>query len=116
MTPIRKNVVREPNLPTTAPGSRTSEMVFPAQDLVGQHLRSYVAFPPRQKHGHTDIYLPIDARQKQMFDSIDGERTIGEIARKHGDPDTARVLFERLWWYDQVVFDAPRRQRLPSEA
>jgi hypothetical protein len=44
-----------------------------------------------------------------MFDSIDGERTIGEIARKHGDPDTARVLFERLWWYDHVVFDAPRR-------
>jgi SAM-dependent methyltransferase len=69
-----------------------------------------------QTHTYTDIYLPIDAQQKRMFDSINGERTIGEIAREHGDPDTARDLFERLWWYDQVVFDAPRRQSLPSEA
>ena len=69
-----------------------------------------------QTHTYTDLYLPIDAHQKGLFDSIDGERTIGEIARKHGDPDTARALFERLWWYDQVVFDAPRRQSLPSEA
>jgi hypothetical protein len=67
-------------------------------------------------HTYTDLYLPIDAQQKQLFDSIDGEHTIGEIARKHGDPDTARSLFERLWWYDQVVFDAWRRQSLPSEA
>ena len=56
-------------------------------------------------HTYTDLYLPIDARQKQLFDAIDGERTIGEIARKHGDPDTSRALFEQLWWYDQVVFD-----------
>jgi SAM-dependent methyltransferase len=64
-----------------------------------------------QTHTYTDLYLPIDARQKHLFDSIDGERTIGEIARKHGDPDTARALFERLWWYDQIVFDrSPARQ------
>ena len=56
-------------------------------------------------HTYTDLYLPIDARQKQLFDAIDGERTIGEIARKHGDPDTSRALFEQLWSYDQVVFD-----------
>jgi SAM-dependent methyltransferase len=67
-------------------------------------------------HTYTDLYLPIDAQQKLLFDAIDGERTIGEIARKHGDPDTARALFERLWWYDQVVFDVPQRQSLPSEA
>jgi hypothetical protein len=67
-------------------------------------------------HTYTDLYLPIDAQQKQLFDAIDGERTIGEIARKHGDPDTARALFERLWWYDQVVFDTLRHQSLPSEA
>jgi hypothetical protein len=44
-------------------------------------------------HTYTDLYLPIDAQQKQLFDAIDGERTIGEIVRKHGDPDTARALF-----------------------
>jgi hypothetical protein len=38
------------------------------------------------------------------------------IVGKHGDPDTARAIFERLWWYDQVVFDARRRRNLPPEA
>ena len=62
-----------------------------------------------QTHTYTDLYLPIDTQQKQVFDSIDGEHTIGVTVRKHGDRDTARALFERLWWYDQVVFDARRR-------
>ena len=55
-------------------------------------------------HTDTDIYLPIDAREKLLVDAIDGERTIGEIA---GDtpPGVCRSLFERLWWHDQVVFD-----------
>jgi SAM-dependent methyltransferase len=64
-----------------------------------------------QTHTYTDLYLPIDARQKQLFDSIDGERTTGKIARKHGDPDIARALFERLWWYDQIVFDRSRSEQ-----
>jgi SAM-dependent methyltransferase len=59
-------------------------------------------------HTYTDIYLPIDAPEKQMFERIDGERTIREIAGAAGSPDRTRSLFERLWWYDQVVFDASR--------
>jgi SAM-dependent methyltransferase len=69
-----------------------------------------------QTHTYTDLYLPIDAQQKQLFDAIDGERTIGELVGRHGDLDTARALFQRLWWYDQVVFDARRRRNVPSEA
>ena len=69
-----------------------------------------------QSHTYTDLYLPIDAQEKQMFDAIDGERTIGEIARERAPLDTARALFERLWWYDQVVFDASRCKGLPSAA
>lgn len=61
-----------------------------------------------QSHTYTDIYLPIDAPEKRLLDAIDGERTIGAIVGEHGQRDTARVLFERLWWYDQVVFDASR--------
>lgn len=61
-----------------------------------------------QSHTYTDLYLPIGALEKKLFDAIDGERTIREIAGEHGDSDIARVLFERLWWYDQVVFDASR--------
>jgi SAM-dependent methyltransferase len=55
-------------------------------------------------HTYSDIYLPIDVREKHLVDAIDGERSIGEIS---GDEhrDFCRALFERLWWHDQVVFD-----------
>jgi SAM-dependent methyltransferase len=56
-------------------------------------------------HIYTDIYLPIDAQQKKMFDAIDGTRTLGEIGGEHGQRDAARAFFEQLWEYDQVVFD-----------
>jgi len=58
-------------------------------------------------HTDTDIYLPIDAREKRLADAIDGERSIGEIAGNE-QRDVVRTLFERLWWHDQVVFDASR--------
>lgn len=57
-------------------------------------------------HTHTDLILPVDAQEKRLLDAIDGERTIGEIARGLPTSDVARSLFERLWRYDQVVFDA----------
>jgi SAM-dependent methyltransferase len=59
-------------------------------------------------HTYTDIYLPIDAQEKNMFDAIDGERTIGEIVVEQGQHGKARAFFERLWRYDQVVFDTSR--------
>ena len=59
-------------------------------------------------HTYTDIYLPIDAQEKNMFDAIDGERTIGEIVVEQGQHGKARAIFERLWRYDQVVFDTSR--------
>ena len=66
-------------------------------------------------HTDTDIYLPIDAREKRLVDAIDGERSIGEIA---GDEprDVCRALFERLWWHDQVVFDESLRRRPDGSA
>ena len=59
-------------------------------------------------HTFHDVYLPIDAHEKRLFDAIDGERSIGAIV---GDQhrEVGRALFERLWWHDQVVFDASRR-------
>ena len=51
---------------------------------------------------------------RRLYDLIDGQRTIGEIARRsglEGDPadvdEYARVLFARLWDYDQVLFRCP---------
>lgn len=62
-----------------------------------------------QTHAFNDLYLPIDAAQKGLFEAIDGQRTIGEIATTEEQRLSARTLFERLWWYDQVVFDSSRR-------
>ena len=57
-------------------------------------------------HTYTDIYLSIDKQEKRLFDAIDGQRTIREIAQEHGTLEASRTFFERLWRYDQIVFDA----------
>lgn len=66
-----------------------------------------------QSHTYTDLIMPIDATEKRMLDAIDGRRSIGEIAgevlpsvRGTSRQDPARLFFERLWQYDQVVFDS----------
>jgi SAM-dependent methyltransferase len=60
-------------------------------------------------HTCSDIYLPLNAREKRLFEAIDGKRAIGEMLRAPGEHEAARSLFERLWWHDQVVFDASRQ-------
>lgn len=64
-------------------------------------------------HTYRDLFLPIDTTEKRLFDAIDGERSIADIVENTASPsdratslDTARVFFKRLWWQDQVVFDA----------
>jgi hypothetical protein len=62
-----------------------------------------------RSHQFHDLILAVDTQEKQMCDAIDGRRTIAEIveyARGGNVWSRARALFERLWWYDQVVFDA----------
>ena len=68
-----------------------------------------------QSHTYTDLFMSIDSTEKRLFDAIDGSRCIGEIAESalsssqdKTQLDIARAFFERLWWYDQVVFDASR--------
>ena len=58
---------------------------------------------------HHDLVLIVDAGEKQLFDAIDGRRTIAEIVDAAGHPAAwtqVRAFFEQLWRYDQVVFDA----------
>jgi SAM-dependent methyltransferase len=64
-------------------------------------------------HTYRDLFLPINATEKCLFDAIDGTRRIGDIAERvlPSSPnksrfDMGRLFFERLWQYDQVVFDA----------
>jgi 2-polyprenyl-3-methyl-5-hydroxy-6-metoxy-1,4-benzoquinol methylase len=66
-----------------------------------------------QSHTYTDLVMAINPTEKRWLDAIDGNRCIGDIlanklSGSHGEPQTdmARDFFERLWWFDQVVFDA----------
>jgi SAM-dependent methyltransferase len=66
-----------------------------------------------QTHTYRDLYLPITEVEKGLYDAIDGSANIGKImagmlpnAQQNGQLDKARTFFERLWWFDQVVFDA----------
>jgi SAM-dependent methyltransferase len=63
-----------------------------------------------RNHTYTDLYLPIDAEQERMLAAIDGRRTIAELAGGRR-ADGARDFFERLWRWDQVVFDISRSGR-----
>ena len=63
----------------------------------------------------------INTTEKLWYEAIDGSRRIEEIiqekissSQKSTYLDMARTFFERLWWYDQVVFDASGQQCMPS--
>lgn len=69
-------------------------------------------------HTYRDLSLPIAPAEKRLFDAIDGDRTIGDIVdrtqssdHRRKTLDITRRFFERLWWHDQVVFDASRAAR-----
>ncbi len=74
--------------------------------------------------GHTfkDLVMPVDAAELSLFAGIDGNRSIGELVDERAASsgsrapqlEGARRFFERLWWYDQVVFDSSRTQAVPD--
>jgi 2-polyprenyl-3-methyl-5-hydroxy-6-metoxy-1,4-benzoquinol methylase len=60
-----------------------------------------------RSHPFHDLVLPIDAEEKRLFDAIDGRRNIAEIveaASGNAAWPVARTFFQKLWWYDQVVY------------
>ena len=68
-----------------------------------------------QTHAYRDLIMPIDSAEKRLFDAINGDYSIGGIVEKTlptsptgSQFDMARTFFEKLWRYDQVVFDASR--------
>jgi hypothetical protein len=93
--------------------------------FAGNHWRDYVPLrlpgticvakklPPgasgvliNQNHTAPDIYLPVNAAEKRMFEAIDGFLSVAEIDEKLSDDHkSVRSFFERLWWFDQVVFN-----------
>jgi SAM-dependent methyltransferase len=60
-------------------------------------------------HSFPDLILAIDAEEKRVFDAIDGRRSVQEIVHRasaHNRMERARAFFQKLYWFDQVVFDA----------
>jgi hypothetical protein len=60
-------------------------------------------------HAYPDLALPIDSAEARIFAAIDGKRTVEEILSNAAGSDgteRARRFIERLWDYDQIVFDA----------
>jgi hypothetical protein len=58
--------------------------------------------------GYPDLMMPINSAEDRLLAQIDGRRTLGEIVdRCEPSHSATRVLqfFERLWQYDQIVFD-----------
>jgi len=75
-----------------------------------------------RSHTYTDLILPISPMEKMWLDAMDGIRSIAEIAKactshfsQKTDLDSACSFFDRLWHYDQVVFDtsSPGRWNAP---
>jgi SAM-dependent methyltransferase len=65
-----------------------------------------------QNHTHHDIYLPINAVEKGLVEAIDGRQTLMEILQSMENQTTKKLshrqahdFIQRLWWYDQIVFD-----------
>ncbi|MFZ2104152.1 MAG: class I SAM-dependent methyltransferase [Roseiarcus sp.] len=77
-----------------------------------------VAVLINKSHTFTDLILTVDSFEDRLLSAIDGDRTVAAIMRiaMQGREGERRALnfFERLWRYDQIVFDASR-SRNPSE-
>jgi SAM-dependent methyltransferase len=63
-------------------------------------------------HTYRDLYLAINPLEKRLLDAIDGSLCIGEIldqtltsVQKATQREVAGSFFERIWWYDQLVFN-----------
>jgi SAM-dependent methyltransferase len=69
-------------------------------------------------HKHFDLVLPINSAEASLLQQIDGKQTLEQILRSpaaSGAAQSPAAFFEKLWRYDQIVFDAtPTRQPIPS--
>jgi SAM-dependent methyltransferase len=69
-----------------------------------------VAVLINRRHISTDLICTVDAFEDRLLGAIDARRTLAEILRVvgtgGGSERRALGFFERLWQYDQIVFDA----------
>jgi SAM-dependent methyltransferase len=64
-----------------------------------------------QTHLFSDLFLFVDALEKQIYEAIDGHRSVRAIVEQvEGSSARAGDFFEKLWRYDQAVFDTSQAQ------
>jgi hypothetical protein len=89
------------------------------QDLYHNPVRRATEFlllwPTNPQRSNLDNVLPgilctLGGWEDKLYRAIDGRRSMGEIisVNKTADEGRALKIFERLWQYDQIVFDASR--------
>ena len=62
-----------------------------------------------QTHTFDDLYVLVNKQEKQLFEAIDGRRSVSEtVETLPASALLAREFFEKLWCYDQIVFDASK--------
>jgi hypothetical protein len=60
--------------------------------------------------------MTVDSIEKRLFDAVDGKHTINDILEKtltsaeQSHHSSAHTFFQRLWWHDQIVFNASRNK------
>ena len=71
-----------------------------------------VAVLINRSHTFTDLILTVNSFEDCLLGAIDGRRTLAQILQfvlRDGDGESRALrFFERLWQYDQIVFDASR--------
>jgi SAM-dependent methyltransferase len=74
-----------------------------------------VAVLINRAHTFTDLICTVDSFGDRLLGAIDGKRTLAGIFQSAGvdagREQRALAFFERLWQYDQVVFDASQSGR-----
>ncbi len=66
-----------------------------------------------QTHLFPDLFIPVDLKEVMIYQAIDGRHSIAELlAIRNEEPDSplGRAFFQKLWQYDQVVFDTSKAQ------
>jgi len=102
--------------PITFAGERCGSYVpiaLPWTACIRERLpRGSAAVLINRAHPFSDLAMSIDAFEDRLLANVDGTRTIAEILSiaevADGNRQRALAFFERLWQYDQVVFDASR--------
>ena len=61
-----------------------------------------------RRHTDTDVYMPVTAAEKRLWSAVDGRRPIRDLVANAAQIPAARRFFDRLYRYDQIVFDASK--------